>query len=104
MASFIVTPPHPEYPAAHAVVTGSVMQAISGVLGYRVSITDHTYDFRGWAPRTFSTIFGAGQEAGISRLYGGIHYHISINTGLVMGLIIGTRIGVMRLHSGADEN
>src|SRR5580765_7801267 len=74
---FIITPPHPEYPAAHAVVTGSVMQAVSGVLGYNVNITDHTYDFRGWAPRNFSTIFGAAQEAGISRLYGGIHYRAS---------------------------
>ena len=95
---FIPTPPHPEYPAAHAVVTGSVMQAISGVLGYNVSITDHTYDFRGWAPRTFSSIFGAAEEAGISRLYGGIHYHASINTGLTMAKIIGTRVGEMKLH------
>ena len=29
---FIVTPPHPEYPAAHAVITGSVMQALSRYL------------------------------------------------------------------------
>ncbi len=100
---FIVTPPHPEYPAAHAIVTGSVMQAVSGVLGYDVSITDHTYDFRGWAPRSFSTIFGAGREAGISRLYGGIHYHVSINTGLIMAGIIGTRIGEMRLHDNGGH-
>lgn len=97
---FIGTPPHPEYPAAHAIVTGSVMQAVSGVLGYHVSVTDHTYDFRGWSPRTFSYLFAAGQEAGISRLYGGIHYRVSINTGLVMALIIGTRVGVIKLHDG----
>lgn len=95
---FIITPPHPEYPAAHSLVTGSVMQAVSGVLGYSVSITDHTYDFRGWAPRNFPTLFGAAREAGISRLYGGIHYRISINTGLVMAKVIGTRIGEMQLH------
>ena len=100
---FIVTPPHPEYPAAHSVVTGSVMQAVSGVLGYNVSITDHAYDFRGWAPRTFSTIFGAAQDAGISRLYGGIHYRISINTGLAMAKIIGTRIGEMKLYNASVE-
>lgn len=100
---FIVTPPHPEYPAAHAVVTGSVMQAVSGVLGYHTTLTDHAYDFRGWAPRTFTTIFGAAQEAGISRLYGGIHYRNSINTGLIMARIIGTRIGEMRLHNGSDN-
>jgi hypothetical protein len=94
---FIVTPPHPEYPAAHAVVTGSVMAAITGVFG-NVSITDHTYDFRGWAPRTYPTIFAAAEEAGISRLYGGIHYRISINTGLAMAKVIGGRVAQMKLH------
>ena len=94
---FIVTPPHPEYPAAHSLVTGSVMQAISGVLGYSIHITDHTYDFRGWTPRSFPTIFAAAKEAGISRLYGGIHYKLSIDIGLSMAQTIGTRIGSMRL-------
>ncbi|HEX5150937.1 MAG TPA: vanadium-dependent haloperoxidase [Parafilimonas sp.] len=97
---FIPTPPHSEYPAAHAQVTGSVMQAISGVLGYHTNITDHTYDFRGWAPRNFPTIFAAGKEAGISRLYGGIHYKLSIDIGLAMAETIGTRIGSMRLGNG----
>jgi hypothetical protein len=101
---FIPTPPHPEYPAAHAVVTGSVMQAISGVLGYRTSITDHTYDFRGWAPRSFPTIFAAAKEAGISRLYGGIHYKLSIDIGLSMAQTIGTRIGDMRLNTASGGN
>jgi len=96
---FIGTPPHPEYPAAHSLVTGSVMQAISGVLGYSTHITDHTYDFRGWAPRSFPTIFAAGKEAGISRLYGGMHYKLSIDIGLSMAQTIGTRIGSIRLHN-----
>jgi hypothetical protein len=101
---FIVTPPHPEYPAAHAVVTGSVMQAVSGVLGYNTKVTDHSYDFRGWAPRSFSTIFAAAKEAGISRLYGGIHYKLSIDIGLSMAQTIGTRIGDMRLNTASGGN
>jgi len=95
---FIVTPPHPEYPAAHALITGSVMQAASVVLGNQISFTDHTYDFRGWAPRDFSSLFDAAQEAGMSRLYGGIHYHISIHTGLQMAKDIGTRIGGLQMQ------
>jgi hypothetical protein len=97
---FIPTPPHPEYPAAHAFVTGSVMQALTEVLGDHVSVTDHTYDFRGWTPRTFSSIFAAAEEAGISRLYGGIHYLPSINVGLAFGHIIGRRAGELQLHGG----
>jgi hypothetical protein len=95
---FIPTPPHPEYPAAHAFVTGSVMQALTRVLGDNVSITDHTYDFRGWAPRTFTNIFKAGEEAGMSRLYGSIHYLPSINMGLSLAHDIGNRVGDIKLQ------
>ena len=97
-SSFIPTPPHPEYPAAHAAVTGSVMEAVTKVLGDNVTFTDHTYDFRGWAPRTFTSLIKAGEEAGISRLYGGIHYLPSINAGLILAHEVGGRIGDIQLH------
>jgi len=96
---FIVTPPFPEYPAAHAYVTGSVMQATASVLGDHVRVTDNSYSFRGWAPRTYNTLFAVAEEAGISRLYGGIHYLPSINTGLLLGKDLGNRIGDIRLHN-----
>jgi hypothetical protein len=97
---FIVTPPHPEYPAAHAFITGSVMAAVTRVLGYNVPVTDHTYDFRGWAPRTYTTLFNGAKEAGMSRLYGGIHYLPSINIGLLLGHNLGDKIGKMNLCEG----
>ena len=99
---FIVTPPFPEYPAAHAYVTGSVMQATASVLGNHVKVTDNSYVFRGWAPRTYNTLFSAAEEAGISRLYGGIHYLPSINMGLLLGKDQGNRIGNINLH-GYDQ-
>ena len=95
---FIATPPHPEYPAAHAFITGSVMQAVTEVLGDDMAITDRTYDFRGWTPRTYSSLFKAAEEAGISRLYGGIHYLTSINTGLSLAHDLGSRVGDIKLH------
>jgi len=95
---FIPTPPHPEYPAAHAFITGSVMQAVTEVLGDNIAITDHTYDFRGWTPRSYSSLFNAGEEAGMSRLYGGIHYLPSINTGLTLAHELGSRVGDIKLH------
>jgi hypothetical protein len=97
--SFIPTPPHPEYPAAHAYITSSVMQAATRVLGNNVSFTDHSYDFRGYAPRSFTSLFKAGEEAGISRLYGGIHYLPSINAGLALGKDLGNKIGDIKLHN-----
>jgi hypothetical protein len=92
------TPPHPEYPAAHAMGTGTVMEAVERVLGPNITVTDHSYDFRGFAPMTFSSIFNYAEMAGISRNYGGIHYLISINTGLQMAKEIGTRVGDIKLH------
>ena len=47
---FIITPPHPEYPAAHAGVTGSVMQAVARIIGENTPVTDRTYEFRGFLP------------------------------------------------------
>ena len=94
----IPTPNHPEYPAAHAMVTGPVMQAVERILGPNVVVTDHSYDFRGWAPMAFSSIFNYAEKAGISRNYGGIHYLISIHTGLQMAKEIGNRVGDINLY------
>ncbi|MHA4845205.1 vanadium-dependent haloperoxidase [Flavitalea antarctica] len=95
---FINTPPHPEYPAAHALITGAVMQAASRVLGEDLAFTDHSYDFRGFPPRSYSSLFAAAEEAGISRLYGGIHYRPSIITGLSVAKELGNVIGNIKLH------
>jgi hypothetical protein len=95
---FINTPPHPEYPAAHALITGAVMQAASRVLGEDLAFTDHSYDFRGFPPRSYSSLFAAAQEAGISRLYGGIHYRPSIITGLSVAKELGNVIGNIKLQ------
>ena len=94
---FIPTPPHPEYPAAHAMLTGSVMQAAATVLGDKINLTDHSYDFRGWPARSYTSIFGVAEEAGISRNYGGIHYLPSIKTGLAMAKKIAGNIGEIKL-------
>jgi hypothetical protein len=79
-------------------VTGPVMQVVERILGPNIVVTDHSYDFRGWAPMTFSSIFNYAEKAGISRNYGGIHYLISINTGLQMAKEIGNRVGDIKLH------
>ena len=91
------TPPHPEYPAAHAMLTGAVMQAVARVIGNNHTVVDHAYEFRGFPTQTYTTIFGAAEQAGISRNYGGIHYLLSITEGLRMAKIIGDRVGDINL-------
>ena len=96
---FIPTPPHPEYPANHATITGSVMEAVAKVLGNDLNFTDHTYDFRGFPPRSYTTIFGVAEESGISRLYGGIHYIESINRGWAIAKELGGNVGSINLQN-----
>lgn len=81
----IETPPHPEYPAAHATFSSAAAIALTNVLGKNLSFTDHSYDDLGFAPRSFNSLEEAAHEAGLSRLYGGIHYRPSIDAGFLLG-------------------
>ena len=93
---FIGTPPHPEYPAAHA-TTLAEMEALSSVFGHNYAFTDHTYDFLGYPSRSYSSLNAAGVEAGFSRRFGGIHYVPSIQIGLALGEQIGKTVGELKL-------
>jgi N-acetyl-gamma-glutamylphosphate reductase len=73
------------------------MQAVTRVLGNHVKVIDHSYDFRGYPTRTYNSIFAAAEEAGISRLYGGIHTLPSINTGLALAVELGNSVGKIKL-------
>ncbi|MFC0771986.1 vanadium-dependent haloperoxidase [Terrimonas alba] len=90
--SFITTPPHPEYSAAHATISSSAAFALESVFGKNYSFTDHTYDAIGMSPRTFASFDAAGKEAGIFRVYGGIHFKLSTETGNVQGKKVGQNV------------
>jgi hypothetical protein len=85
----IGTPPHPEYPAAHAFITSSIMEVLSSIFGRHYNFTDHTYDFRGYPSRTYHSFEEAADECGESRVYGGIHYQQSVDVGHKYGTYIG---------------
>ncbi|MGZ8503720.1 MAG: vanadium-dependent haloperoxidase [Chitinophagaceae bacterium] len=88
----IGTPPHPEYSAAHATLSASAAYALESVFGKNLSFTDHTYDEIGMSPRIFTSLKAAGEEAGLSRLYGGIHYRPSIEAGKIQGKKVGESV------------
>lgn len=89
----IPTPPHPEYPAAHAFITSAAMAAVASVIGDEHHITDNTYTFLGWPARTYNSLTEVGIEAGDSRRFGGIHYAPSIHAGHLAGTQVGEEIG-----------
>ena len=88
----ISTPPHPEYSAAHGTISGSAGYALESVFGANYSFTDHTYDGLGMSPRNFNSFDAAAKQAAISRLYGGIHYRLSAETGNTQGKKVGENV------------
>jgi hypothetical protein len=75
-----------------AVLSASIADVLTNVFGDNYNWTDHTYDYLGFAPRSFSSFRAFGEDAGNSRLYAGIHYQPSINTGLEQGRKIAQNI------------
>lgn len=89
---YIGTPAHPEYSSAHAALSVAVAETMEHVFGDIDSFTDHTYDYLGMAPRTYSSFRAIGEEAAQSRLYAGIHYQPSINAGILQGKTVAANI------------
>jgi len=59
------------------------------MFGENFAFEDATHQADGLAPRTFASFWAAAEEAGISRLYGGIHFRSAIERGLDQGRCIG---------------
>jgi len=83
--SFIATPAHPEYPSNHAALSIAAAEVMEYVFGKLGSLTDHTNDYLGQAPRNYSSFKAIGEEAGQSRVYGGIHYQFSVDRSFELG-------------------
>ena len=83
--SFISTPPFPEYPSGHSVASGAAADILTKIFGKNVSFTDDTNVGFGFRARNFTSFTQAAQEAGMSRLYGGIHFREAIEKGLAQG-------------------
>ena len=83
------TPPFPEYPSGHSTQSGAVAQVLTAVFGEGFAFTDSTHVDDGLPARDFPDFWTAAREAGISRLYGGIHFRAAIDLGLDQGACVG---------------
>jgi len=86
--SVVPTPPHPEYTAAHAVISGASAAVLEGIFGQHYAFTDHTYD-KGYGARTYASFNDYAKEAAHARILGGLHYGPSLSLGLEQGRKIG---------------
>ncbi|MEO8415738.1 MAG: vanadium-dependent haloperoxidase [Ginsengibacter sp.] len=94
--SVIPTPPHPEYTAAHAVVSAASAAVLENIFGKNYHFTDHSYD-GSYGTRSFNSFQDYANEAGHSRLLAGIHYGPSIAAGLKQGKKIGEMVNKLKI-------
>ena len=84
----VLTPPFPEFPSGHSVQSAAAAAVLTAAFGENFAFTDNTDEEDGLEPRSFPSFRAAADEAGISRLYGGIHYRAAIELGAEQGRCI----------------
>lgn len=86
------TPPFPEYTSAHSCVSSSAAVVLSHYFGDHYHFKDSVEETYGIPPRSFDSFQQAAIEAGMSRLYGGIHFMDAIQEGRNVGLKVGNLV------------
>ncbi|OJF93608.1 vanadium-dependent haloperoxidase [Pararhizobium antarcticum] len=90
------TPPFPEYPSGHSTQSGAAAVVLAHMFGENFAFEDATHAADGLPPRSFASFWDAAEEAGISRLYGGIHFRSAIERGLDQGRCIGAYANALK--------
>jgi membrane-associated phospholipid phosphatase len=86
------TPPFPEYPSGHSVISTASAEVLTYFLGEDFSYIDDSEIMFELPPRSFKSFRHAAREAAISRLYGGIHFRDAIENGQVEGKAVGVKV------------
>jgi Domain of unknown function (DUF4114)/PAP2 superfamily len=86
--SLIATPPFPEYTSGHSTFSATAATVLGELIGNNVGFSTTSIGLPG-VTRSYTSFQQAAQEAGMSRIYGGIHF-MSANTN---GLECGEKIG-----------
>ena len=86
----LVTPNHPEYPAAHGAVTGAMADVLRSVLGNVFNLDIHGFDANGAAGNLdavqhFTTADDLRTQIVNARVWAGLHYRFSGLAGVALG-------------------
>ena len=92
----LITPPFPEYPSGHSTQSGAAATVLTAFFGENFAFTDNTHEKDKLPNRSFNSFWDAAEEAGMSRLYGGIHFRAAIERGLDQGRCIGEKAVALR--------
>jgi hypothetical protein len=86
------TPPFPEYTSGHSVVSNASAEVLTHLYGDNFAFRDTSELEYGLPERSFTSFRNAGNEASLSRLYGGIHYRQAIEEGVKQGKKVGNLV------------
>lgn len=89
---YLVTPAHPEYPSTHSALTSAATAVLAGFFGSDAADLALPDFMNPATTRRYSTFSQVSQEAGLSRIYGGIHFRFSFVAGTAMGDAVGAYV------------
>lgn len=87
----IPTPPFPEYPSGHSTQSAAASTVLTQLLGDG-AFDDSTGVTLGHRVRRFASFTAASDEAGQSRIYGGIHFTAGNLGGRALGQCVGRKV------------
>jgi hypothetical protein len=81
----LATPPFPSYTSGHSSFSGAAASVLASFLGTDRVRFETTSDGLPGVTRRFTSFWAAAEEAGMSRVYGGIHWQFDNTDGLAGG-------------------
>jgi len=89
---YIQTPPFPSYTSGHATISAAAAEVMTSWFGDHLTFIDTSSLEFGIPSRSIVSFRQAAKEAGMSRLYGGIHYRHDNDEGNKCGTMLGDMI------------
>jgi hypothetical protein len=84
----LITPNFPEYVSGHSTFSAAAAEVLSSFFGNNYAFSTGSSSLPD-VTRSYSSFWNAANEAGMSRIYGGIHFTFSNTDGLNLGKQVG---------------
>ena len=82
--SLLLTPPHPDYVSGHSTFSAAAAAVLANTFGNNTAFATSSATLPG-VTRSFTSFSQAAEEAGRSRVYGGIHFEFANQAGKALG-------------------